>query len=154
MAPDPAGTRKAVAGREEAESFVAAFAGTMAELESVLDEETTHLAAGRIREGLSREERKSQLAAGYLLGLEHAKANAVALARYAPQAVLRLRQAQADLRAAVDRNQTVVATARAVSEGLVRSVADEVARQARPRSYGAAPVVAAGARPLVFSARM
>lgn len=154
MAAETSRPRTAVSGRDDAETFVATFTGTMAELENVLDEETTHLAAGRIREGLSREERKSQLAAGYLLGLEHVKANAVALARLAPQGVIRLKQAQVDLRAAVERNQNVVATARAVSEGLVRSVADEVARQSRPRSYGSAPAVAAGARPLVYSARM
>jgi hypothetical protein len=126
----------------------------MAELERVLDEETTHLAAGRIREGLSREERKSQLAAGYLLGLEHAKANAVALARYAPQAIIRLQGAQTHLRAAVERNQTVVATAKAVSEGLVRSVSEEVARQSRPRGYGPGHQVATAARPLVYSGRL
>ena len=146
--------RPACGSREDAERFVAAFAGTMTRLEGVLAEETAHLAAGRIREGLAREAEKSELAAGYLQGLEHAKANAVALARFAPAAVAALRGAHERFRAAVVANQAVVATARAVSEGLVKSVADEVARQARPRGYGSASPVNAPARPLVFSARL
>lgn len=146
--------RPALADAATAESFVAAFAGTMDELARLLDEEAAHLAAGRIRQGLSREERKSQLSAGYLLGLEHAKQNAVALARFAPRTVGRLQAAQVALRDAVHRNQAVVATARAVSEGLVRGVADEVARQSRPRGYGAATAAGAGSRPISYSARL
>jgi hypothetical protein len=151
---EPRAARPGLTGPVEAESFVAAFAGTIGELTALLEEESTYLAAGRIREGLAREERKSQLAAGYMLGLEHAKRNAVALARFAPHALPGLQAAQVALRTAVERNQTVVATARAVSEGLVRGVAEEVARRSSPRGYGAPAPAAASARPLVYSARL
>ena len=60
--PEP--VRRSIVTREEAERFLAAFAGTMSELERVLDRETAELAAGRIRSGLAEEARKGALAAG------------------------------------------------------------------------------------------
>ena len=153
MQPQPVRERPSIAGREEAERFLAAFADTMEALEAVLDEETAEMAAGRIQSALAQEARKSELAAGYLRGLEHARANAVALARFAPEAASRLKAAHVGFRAAVERNQAVIATARAVSEGLVKGVADEMARQKRPAAYGHAPAPASAASPLVYSRR-
>ncbi len=152
---EPSRGRISLSSRDEAIRFVEAFVGAIVALEGVLNEETAHLAAGRIRQGLAQEARKTELAGSYLQGLEVIRANGVALARFAPDAVLRLKEAQTALRGAIGRNQAVLATARAVSEGLIRAVADEVGRQSRPAGYGAGPPPGAGpARPLVFSARM
>jgi hypothetical protein len=109
----------------------------MGELETVLEHETAHLRAGRLRDGLAGERRKAELAGAYLRGLEACKSNAVALARFAPDQVESLKDAHAGFRKAVERNQTVIATARAVSEGLVRGLGEEMARVARPQTYGA-----------------
>jgi hypothetical protein len=152
---EPPRERRSIATREEADRFLAAFADTMGELERVLEHETRELSAGRIRSGLSQEERKGALAAGYLQGLEHARANAVAIARLAPEAASRLKEAHHGFRAALERNQAVLATARAVSEGLVKGVAEEMAKRTRPAGYGdAAPPVRATAGPLVYSGRI
>ncbi|TDR93146.1 hypothetical protein [Enterovirga rhinocerotis] len=153
MQPQLGRERPSIGGPEEAERVLAAFAGTIAELESVLDAETEDLSSGRIRSALSREERKSDLAAGYLRGLELVRANAVALARFAPEAAGRLRHAHRGFRAALERNQAVIATARAVSEGLVKGVADEMARQSRPAGYGVSTPQPATGSPLVYSRR-
>lgn len=147
-----------IADAVDADRFVADLAATMRDLEAVLGDETRHLAAGRIREGLADGARKAELAAAYLCGLEAAKANAVALARHAPAGVAALRAAQPRLAAAVARNGAVLETVRAVSEGLVRSLATERAQLSRPKTYGGAPAAgragASGAMPLVFSARL
>lgn len=152
---DPATARASLATRAEAEFFLAGLAGVMADLQQLMSEETAHLSAGRIREGLGREVRKAELAAGYVTGLERARANAVALARLAPDRIAALRLAHDEFRVVVERNQAVIATARAVSEGLVKSVAEDVARQQRPRSYGSPPPSRpVPAQPMVYSARL
>jgi hypothetical protein len=144
-----------VSSRAEAEQLVAGTLATMAELEAVLRTETDRVRVGRIREGLSCEPRKTELAGSYLQGLQAIKANAIALARFAPDAVARLKAAHADFERVVQDNQVVLATARAVSESLVRGIADEMNRQSRPQGYG--PATAAPARrpaagsPLVLS---
>lgn len=153
-AADPDAPRCGALGPAEAKALVAGLSATMRDLEAVLAHETHHLSAGRLREGLAGQPRKTELAAAYLRGLETVKANVVALARHAPGGVETLKVAQRQLQAAVTRNQAVIETACALSEGLVRSLAQDVAQQSRPKSYGTARPVASRASPLVFSARL
>lgn len=143
-----------VTGRAEAEALVGAVLATLATLEKALADETALVRAGRIREGLAEEARKSELAAGYLRDLEAVKANAVALARFAPDTVGRLKEAHAGFTRTVEANRMVLATARAVSEGLIKSVSEELDRAARPATYGpsaGSPPGPARTAPLVLS---
>jgi len=134
-----------ILSRDDAERLVEGVLATMGDLETVLAEETAHVRVGRIREGLAQEAKKSELASAYLRGLEAVKANAIALARFAPEALDRLKAAHAAFGRIVETNQTVLATARAVSESLVKGVADEMNRLSRPQGYG--PPSAHTARP-------
>ncbi|WP_375462893.1 hypothetical protein [uncultured Methylobacterium sp.] len=126
-----------VADRAGAEALVGEVIVTMRTLETVLATESGHVRAGRLREGLAESERKGALAGAYLQGLEAAKANAVALARFAPSGVEALRAAHRHFTAAVETNQRVLATARTVSEGLIKSLADDLGRARTPTVYGA-----------------
>ena len=132
-----------VFSRPDAERLIGGIFAAMDELAGVLEAETGHLREGRLREGLSTQARKAELAGAYARGLEEVKANAVALARFAPEALARLRAVASTVWFAetVAANQTVLATARAVSEGLIRDVSTEVDRVARPQGYapGGAP---------------
>jgi hypothetical protein len=151
----PAATR--ILGRDDAERLVANVLATMGDLEKVLAAETAHVRVGRIRDGLAEEARKSELATAYMRGLEAVKANAIALARFAPEALERLKAAHAGFGRAVETNQTVLATARAVSESLMKGVADEMSRLTRPQGYGPAgpqPARSAKSEPLVISRRL
>ena len=152
-AAERAGTRRTVATRAQSEALVTEVRSVMAELGRVLDAEAVHLAAGRIGAGLAEAQVKSDLAAAYMRALEACKANAVALARLAPDAVRELRHDHEAFRRQVERSQAVIATARAVSESLVKSLAAEVDRISCPRGYApaAAPARRANAAPLVFS---
>jgi hypothetical protein len=146
-----------VSSRTEAEQLVAGVLGTMTDLEALLEAETGHVRVGRFREGLSQEAKKSELSALYIQGLEAVKGNAVALARFAPEALDRLKKAHLAFRSVVETNQVVLATARAVSEMLVKSIADEMNRQARPQVYAPAGHPAprnAPSAPLVVSKRL
>lgn len=141
-----------VTSRADAETLVAGALAAMRDLEAALKEETALVRVGRIRDGLAPEARKGELAAGYMRVLEAVKANAVALARFAPDAVETLKGAHAGFARTVEENRIVLATARAVSEGLVRSLSDEVARASRPATYApAGPARGARAEPLVVS---
>lgn len=124
-----------ITNRSEAESFVAKVLDGLAALVSVLEHETGHVRQGRIREGLSEETRKAELTASYLRALEAVKANAIALARFAPDALERLKAAHASFGRVVEENQIVLATARAVSESLVKTIAEELNRSTRPQVY-------------------
>jgi hypothetical protein len=143
-----------IAGRADAEQLVAGVLATMGELAAVLDAETGHVRVGRLREGLAQEARKSELAASYMQGLEAVKANAIALSRLAPEALERLKAAHVAFRETVGTNQVVLATARAVSESLVKGIADEMNRHSRPQGYappGYGAKRPAASEPLVVS---
>jgi hypothetical protein len=146
-----------VAGRADAEQLVAGVLSAMGDLEAVLEAETAHVRVGRLRDGLSQEERKTELAASYIQGLEAIKTNAVALARFAPHALEQLKASHLRFGQAVATNQMVLATARAVSESLVKGIADEMNRHARPQGYAPAGLQArrpTTSEPLVISRKL
>lgn len=155
---DAALTRPHVASAEEAEGLVKGVIDVMAALESLMHEETLLMKGGRIDDALAREARKSELAGTYLRALERLKSNAIALARLAPAALDELKASHRRFSRVIETNQTVLATARAVSEGLMRSLADEVGKKTRPQAYAAnrqmAPHVVAQAAPLVVSKKL
>ncbi|GJD43257.1 hypothetical protein AFCDBAGC_1108 [Methylobacterium cerastii] len=125
-----------VADRAGADALVGAVMSTMQALEAVLAAETGHVRVGRLREGLAEAEAKAALAGAYLQGLEVAKANAVALARFAPAGVELLKGAHRRFTQAVEANQAVLGTARTVSEGLIKSLAADLGRASAPSVYG------------------
>ena len=143
--------------RAAALGFVQGLLATMDALERVLARESEGVRAGRIAQALTDSAPKSELASAYMNGLEAAKANAIALARFAPEGLEALKAAQHRFAAVVEINQQVLATARAVSEGLIKALAEEVAKARTPTVYGRPSVSPSpygrGAQggPLVFS---
>ncbi|MGU3418409.1 hypothetical protein [Methylobacterium sp. D54C] len=125
-----------VGDRITAEALVAGVLGNMAALEAVLAEEAAYVREGRLQEGVAAGEPKAALAAAYMQGLEVAKANAVALKRFHPDGVEALRTAHRRFTAAVEANQTVLASAKTVSEGLIKTLAEEIGRAQLPSGYG------------------
>jgi pantothenate synthetase len=143
-----------VSSPSDAQALIGELRETMAALEKVLTVETEHLRVGRINDGLADSERKSALTSAYLQGLEALKANAVALARFAPQGLEILKREHATFARVIETNQVVLATARAVSENLVKGISEELGRSQRPQVYGASGPQhrpATGATPLLVS---
>lgn len=138
-----------VATRPEAAALVRSVVATMADLSGVLEAETAHVRVGRLREGLAQEERKAALTGEYLRGLQAVKANAVALARVAPDLVEELKRTHARFDGVVATNRTVLATARAVSESIVKGIVETLNQRERPATYG--PGAALSTRPAVRS---
>lgn len=128
--------RPMVASPKDAESLANGLIQGMARLREILASETELLRAARLREAATLGDAKSAAAKAYVQGLETLRANAIALARWAPASVDRLRRAQAELTDALTVNMAVLATARSVSEGIVRSLAAEVEAPRTLNTYG------------------
>jgi hypothetical protein len=131
----------------EASALIGRFGGVIASLWQTLDEETQLVRDGRISELARIAPEKTELARRYLAEGALVQANGAFLARQLPQEFGTLRRQHADFRQLLHMNLTVLATAHAVSEGIIRGVAGEIARKAAPQTYGmSGRTIAPGAR--------
>lgn len=123
--------------KAEAETALDDLTTLFANLCGLLQQETALVRAGRLRQAAEIEPAKKDLAGRlYTLG-ERLKANAKFILQSVPERCAALKGAQEDLRGALQRNMAVLATAHAVSEGIVRRLSGELARKAAPQVYGA-----------------
>ena len=93
--------------------------------------------AGRLGAALTLTQPKSDLSRLYIADTRRLQANQPALARVVPDTLIALRQRHAAFQSLLQTNLTVLATAHAVSEGIVRGVSSELARKTAPQVYGA-----------------
>lgn len=152
--------RPRVAGAADARALIEAVLEALGALSHLVGEETELVRAGRLPEAMQREPRKTELAGIYMRGVEQVKLNAVALARFAPELVKRLKEAHLAFQLLIETNQIVLATARAVSESVIRDLASDANKPMRAAGYGPAAAVGAGlyarpnSGPLVVSRRL
>jgi len=152
--------RPRVGSAPEARALIDGVLEALSALSHLVGEETELVRAGRLPEAMAREPRKTELAGLYMRGVEQVKLNAVALARFVPEQVQRLKAAHLSFQALIETNQIVLATARAVSEAIVRDLATDANRPTRAAGYGPAATVGAGAfarpnaGPLMVSRRL
>ena len=152
--------RPRIADALSARALVEAVLEALGALSHLVGEETELVRAGRLPEAMTREPRKTELAGIYMRGVEQVKLNAVALARFVPDQVKRLKDAHLAFQSLIETNQIVLATARAVSESVVRDLAADANRPMRANGYGPAATVGAGvfarpnSGPLVVSRRL
>ncbi len=129
-------TPRPISSRPEAEKLVAHLLHVMQAMLAVLDNETALVRAGRLSEGARLQPQKAELARLYVADAAQVKASAAFLNRELPVMVGELRRAHDTFAAVLQINLTVLATAHAVSEGIIRGVAGELARRAQPSTYG------------------
>ena len=152
--------RPRIADALSARALVEAVLEALGALSHLVGEETELVRAGRLPEAMTREPRKTELAGIYMRGVEQVKLNAVALARFVPDQVRRLKDAHLAFQSLIETNQIVLATARAVSESIVRDLAADANKPMRANGYGPAATVGAGvfarpnSGPLVVSRRL
>jgi hypothetical protein len=104
---------------------------------ATVENETALVRAGRVREATELEATKAELAGQYFTVTERLKASKDRLAAQLPQALDALRRRHDTFQALLQINLTVLATAHAVSEGIIRGVSDELSRKNTPQTYGA-----------------
>jgi hypothetical protein len=129
--------RAPIAGANEAEKAIEGLEKIMDQLEQTVTEETARVRAGRLREAMNLADGKSECARLYAMESERVKTAKAAIAQLGPEALDRLRQRHATFQSLLQTNLTVLATAHAVSEGIVRGVSGELARKQAPSTYGA-----------------
>lgn len=112
-------------------------AGTLDELVTIMNEETTLLHAGRVREAGALTADKTRLAQDYVTLARSVQRQMARLKQEAPDDLERLRGGHERLATQMADNLKVIATARSVTEDLLSDVAATVGQNARPKTYGA-----------------
>jgi hypothetical protein len=121
----------------EAELVIADLGRIMDALLVAVEEETALVRAGKLSEAERLSAAKSELAGNYLATTERIKASRPFLSRSLPEQLAELRRRHDSFHAVLQINLTVLATAHAVSEGIVRGVSDEINRTQVPQTYSA-----------------
>ena len=135
MSAPTAGTPIASVG--EAERVIANLNTIMDRLVVTVEEETARVRAGHLRDAAELADGKAELGRLYSVESERIQAAGELIARSLPDALDRLRKRHAAFQALLQTNLTVLATAHAVSEGIIRGVSGELARKRVPSTYGA-----------------
>lgn len=111
--------------------------GTLDELVAIMNQETTLLRAGRMREAGALTADKTRLAQDYVTLARSVQRQIERLKREAPGEMEVLRNRHERLATQMADNLRVIATARALTEDLLTDVANTVGQAARTRTYGA-----------------
>ena len=126
-----------IASTGEAERVIANLNTIMDRLVETIEQETAHVRAGRLHDAAKLTSDKTELGRRYAVESERIKAARELIARSLPDAFDALRKRHAAFQALLQTNLTVLATAHAVSEGIIRGVSGELARKRTPSTYGA-----------------
>ena len=124
------------ASTTEIETLAAHFLEVMDALVDVVKQESELVRAGRIGQATQLATSKAELSRLYLADAVQLRANRDVLSRLAPARRDALKKRHEAFRSLLQTSQTVLATAHAVSEGIVRGVSSEMARKAAPQTYG------------------
>jgi len=132
-APPPAATTPA-----EAHKIARELLEVMNALLSLIESETELVRAGKLREAMTLGARKTELSRLYVGVVGRLKASQKYLSRATPELLTALHRHHDVFRAMLQVNLTVLATAHAVSENIVRGVNTEMQRRNIPNTYTAA----------------
>ena len=105
---------------------------------SVIERETELVRAGKLREGMALEPQKSELSRRYVAVVGQMKASQKYLSQAEPELRKTLHRHHDVFRSMLQVNLTVLATAHAVSENIVRGVNAEMQRRNMPNTYTSA----------------
>ena len=122
----------------EARKLAENLMDVMSALLGVIERETELVRAGKIREAMASEAKKSELSRRYVGAVTQLKASHKYLSATAPELLTTLHRHHETFRAMLQINLTVLATAHAVSESIVRGVNTEIQRRNIPNTYTSA----------------
>ena len=126
-----------VASAAEGDALIKHLMDVMDALLSTVEEETALIRAGKLTVAAKLEATKTELSSMYVADTARIKASQIYLDRVTPAMAMELRRRHDLFRAVLQMNLTVLATAHAVSESIMRGVSSELARKATPQAYGA-----------------
>lgn len=122
----------------EARKLAEGLMDAMSALLGLIEHETELVRAGNIREAMTLESKKQELSRNYVGAVNQLKATQAQLAKSAPELLSTLHRHHDAFRAMLQVNLTVLATAHAVSESVLRGVNTEIQKRNVPNTYTAA----------------
>ena len=125
-------------GNAEARKVAEQLMDSMNALLGLVERETELVRAGQVREAMTLESKKQELSRNYVSAVSELKTNQAQLAKSAPELLSTLHRHHDAFRAMLQVNLTVLATAHAVSESVVRGVNAEIQKRNVPSTYTAA----------------
>ena len=128
------GAQNAAEARKLAEDLMDVMNGLL----SIVERETELVRAGKLREAMQFEPKKAELSRRYVAVVGQMKASQKYLSQQAPELLKTLHRHHDVFRSMLQVNLTVLATAHAVSENIVRGVNAEMQRRSIPNTYTAA----------------
>ena len=134
-APAPAASASTPA---DARKLAETMMDVMSALLGVIERETELVRAGKLREAMAFEPKKAELSRRYVNAVGQLKASQKYLSETAPELLTTLYRHHDVFRAMLQINLTVLATAHAVSEGIIRGVNVEMQKKSKPQTYTAA----------------
>ncbi|WP_398483155.1 hypothetical protein [Tardiphaga sp.] len=134
----PIAAPRSVATPMEARQLADGLMKVMNDLLAIIEQETALVRAGNIREAIKLEPPKADMSKRYITMITLLKMSQTYLASTTPDLLQALRKHHDVFRAMLQVNLTVLATAHAVSEGIVRGVNAEMQRRNIPQTYTAA----------------
>ena len=133
----PSSVTAPVGSPAEAELLMVHLLEVMESLLGIVEQETELVRAGKLTEAAKLEPAKTDLSRMYIADTMRIKASQGYLSQTTPELVDEMRKRHDLFRALLQMNLTVLATAHAVSESIMRGVSTELARKATPQAYGA-----------------
>jgi hypothetical protein len=128
---------KSITTAAEAEQAIDDLTALIGKLTGLVEQETVLVHAGHIRRAAALEPAKAELAGELFASNERLKASANCVRQSMPARCAALARLQKAFRTVLQKNMIVLATAHAVSEGIVRRLSGDLARKASPQVYGA-----------------
>jgi hypothetical protein len=134
----PASPAAPVSSPSEARRLAEGLIDVMSALLGIIEQETELVRAGSLRDAMALEAKKAEASQRYMAAITQLKDNSDYFRKSTPELLTALHRHHDVFRAMLQVNLTVLATAHAVSEGLVRGVNNEVQRKNLPQGYTAA----------------
>jgi hypothetical protein len=103
----------------------------------IVEDETALVRKGKVSEAIELEPQKTELSQLYSRAIGDLRANQPYMSKSTPEILKTLRRHHEQFRAVLQINLTVLATAHAVSEGIVRGVNTEMQKKNAPQTYTA-----------------
>jgi hypothetical protein len=133
----PASSSGPIASPADAERLASQLVEVMDGLIGILQQETALVRGGRLTEASKLASTKADFTRRYVADVGRLRAGGQHLSHLGATRIIALRQRHDAFRAMLQVNLTVLATAHAVSEGIVRGVSGELTRKSVPHTYGA-----------------
>ena len=135
--PTPSATAP-IATPDDARKLSNGLMEVMTTLLEVIETETTLVRAGKVREAMQLDTAKTDLSRRYVSAIAGLRANQRYMSQAVPDLLAALHRHHDTFRAMLQVNLTVLATAHAVSEGVIRGVNGEMQKKNTPQTYTSA----------------